>query len=98
VVIHQDREGGPSVNRLSNIDVPNQLGESNLTYRFSREVANIKKEEFILYKVKKPESLFEIAMKIEGVTFSDLLLWNQLDRNFILRPGRTIKVKKQVQD
>jgi LysM repeat protein len=37
-------------------------------------------------------------MKIEGVTFSDLLMWNQLDRNFILRPGRTIKVKKQVQD
>jgi membrane-bound lytic murein transglycosylase D len=98
VVIHQDREGGPNVNELSNIDVPNQLGESNLTYRFSREIANIRKEEFILYKVQKPESLFEIAMKIEGVTFSDLLLWNQLDRNFILRPGRTIKVKKQVQD
>jgi LysM repeat protein len=94
MVIDQDRTGGPIVKELSNLDVPIQLGESNLSFRFSNEEAKIREEEFILYKIQKPQSLFEIAMKIEGVTFSDLLLWNGFERNLILRPGRVIKVKK----
>lgn len=94
ITINQDRTGGPMVRELSNLEVPGQIGESDLSFRFTNEVANIKEEEFILYKVQRPQSLFEIAMKIEGVTFSDLLLWNGLERNFILRPGRIIKVKK----
>lgn len=94
IEISQDRDGGPLVRELSSLDVPFQLGESNLSYRFSKEAANIREEEFILYKIQKPQSLFEIAMKIEGVTFSDLLDWNGFERNLILRPGRVIKVKK----
>ena len=94
IIIDQDRTGGPLVRELSNLEVPGQIGESNLSFRFTSEVANIREDEFILYKVQRPQTLFEIAMKIEGVTFSDLLLWNGLERNLILRPGRVIKVKK----
>jgi len=94
ITINQDRTGGPVVRELSNLEVPGQIGESDLSFRFTSAVANIREEEFILYKVQRPQSLFEIAMKIEGVTFSDLLLWNGLERNLILRPGRIIKVKK----
>lgn len=94
IIIDQDRTGGPMVRELSNLEVPGQIGESNLSFRFTSEVANIREDEFILYKVQRPQTLFEIAMKIEGVTFSDLLLWNGLERNLILRPGRVIKVKK----
>ena len=94
IVIQQDRPGGPLVRELTNLEVPDQLGESNLSARFRTEEANIKEEEFILYKVQRPQSLFEIAMKLDGVTFSDLLLWNEFEKNLILRPGRVIKVKK----
>lgn len=94
VVIHQDRAGGPIVNELTNFEIPDQLEVSNLSQRLSKEDANIRTDEFIFYTIQKPETLFEIAMKIEGVTFADLLSWNGFSRNFILRPGRVIKVKK----
>jgi hypothetical protein len=74
--------------------MPGELGKSDLSLRFTNEEAKVREEEFISYKIKRPESLFEIAMKLEGVSFSDLLQWNGFDRNFILRPGRIIKVKK----
>jgi membrane-bound lytic murein transglycosylase D len=94
IEINQDRDGGPLVSEISSSEIPVQLGESDLSNRFLQETANIREEEFILYTIQKPQSLFEIAMKIEGVTFSDLLDWNGFDRNLILRPGRVIKVKK----
>jgi membrane-bound lytic murein transglycosylase D len=94
VFIEQDRPGGPIVKAIDNSEMPGELGKSDLSLRFTNEEAKVREEEFISYKIKRPESLFEIAMKLEGVSFSDLLQWNGFDRNFILRPGRIIKVKK----
>jgi len=93
--IAQDKEMGPYVKRIPIADLPGRLGEDNLTRRLSETRAEIREEGYQYYTVQKPRTLFEIAMEIEGVTFEELLSWNNLERNLILRPGWVIRVKQK---
>lgn len=51
-------------------------------------------ESFIIYRVRRGDSLWKIARRF-GVRLEDLFLWNNMTANTIIRPGDKIRIKRQ---
>jgi membrane-bound lytic murein transglycosylase D len=51
-------------------------------------------EEFVYYKVKSGDTLWEIANQYPGVSDADLLKWNNLSSSSKIIPGQKLKIKK----
>jgi len=58
---------------------------------------DISGDDFILYTVKKGDSISSIAKKFPGATNDKIMKWNDLTNSVIknLKPGNVIKIKKQ---
>lgn len=56
--------------------------------------AELEQEEFIYYKVKSGDTLWDIANQYPGVSDKDLIKWNNLSSNGKVVPGQKIKIKK----
>ena len=50
-------------------------------------------EDYILYKIKSGDTLWEIAKKYQGVTDSDLIELNDLGNGNNIKPGMVIRIK-----
>jgi membrane-bound lytic murein transglycosylase D len=59
--------------------------------RISSNTGSLAEKDFILYTIKKGDSLWEIA-KAFNVTVNDLARWNGISRNSRLYPGNKLKI------
>jgi len=59
--------------------------------RTSSNTGSLADKDFILYMIKKGDSLWEIA-KAYNVTVNDLARWNNISRNSRLYPGNKLKI------
>ena len=50
--------------------------------------------DYIYYKVKDGDTLWEIARQYPGVSDQDIRNWNNLALNTTIQPGQTLKIKK----
>lgn len=68
---------------------------TTLTASTSKPASNINSdEEFIYYKVKSGDTLWDIANQYPGVSDSDLIKWNNLSSRSKIVPGQKLKIKK----
>ena len=92
IVIYVPRKGGSAVEKE----------ETTLTASISKpasksskaDASELQQEEFIFYKVKSGDTLWEIANQYPGVSDKDLIKWNNLSSNGKVFPGQKIKIKK----
>lgn len=96
LVVYVPRKGGSSegneepkltasVNKTSSAPVSSGVESSS---------NELQQEEFIYYKVKSGDTLWEIANKYPGVTDKDLIKWNNLSKSGKVFAGQRIKIKK----
>ncbi|MCK4748872.1 MAG: LysM peptidoglycan-binding domain-containing protein, partial [Bacteroidales bacterium] len=50
-------------------------------------------EDYVLYKVKSGDTLWDIAKKFPGITDSDLIELNDLGNGNSIKPGMVIRIK-----
>ncbi len=95
LIIYTNRKG-PSDIVKSEQSITASISKSSSDEK-SRETASsndLQSDEFIYYKVKSGDTLWEIANQYPGVSDKDLIKWNNLSSNGKVVPGQKIKIKK----
>jgi len=55
----------------------------------------VRNDEYLFYLITQNETLHEIAEKFNGVTMNDILVINEINNPYKLKPGQKIKIKKK---
>lgn len=87
LVIHRD--GTPS-SRSSSTSASASAASSKIT---AQAPATSKSGEYLMYTVKKGDTLWEISRKFEGVSLNDILSINGFTKKSKIMPGKKIRIK-----
>lgn len=68
--------------------------EETINSTSSNETAN--NEDFVYYKVKSGDNLWDIAKKFPGVSNTDIMDLNNIKNSKSLKPGQILKIKKKI--
>ncbi len=68
-------------------------GRNYVSQADSGAVKAVKSNGYLVYTIKKGDTLYEIARKFEGVSVDELLKLNNLSSNSKILPGKKIKIK-----
>ncbi|HEX3007559.1 MAG TPA: LysM peptidoglycan-binding domain-containing protein [Bacteroidales bacterium] len=93
LVIYIPRKGGAAIKE----DQPTLTASVSSTSSDSPRTSasnELQQEEFVYYKVKTGDTLWEIANQYPGVSDKDLIKWNNLSSNGKVYPGQKLKIKK----
>lgn len=75
---------------LANASVKTEESKSETSNNESNET-----DEYIYYKVKSGDNLWEIAKRFPGVTNTDIMDLNNIKNSKSLKPGQILKIKKK---
>ncbi|MCF8380908.1 MAG: transglycosylase SLT domain-containing protein [Bacteroidales bacterium] len=84
------------VDKLSFTEKQKRIGKTVVQTQSSPALSEGSKEEYVTYKVKSGDSLWEIAKKFPGVSDNDISQLNNLNYGSTIQPGQILKIKKKI--
>ncbi len=85
-----------AINNLSFAEKHKRIGKSVTTTKSLFVAEDNYKGEYLNYKVKSGDSLWEIAKKFPGVSDDDIAKLNNLNYGATIQPGQILKIKKKI--
>lgn len=92
LVIYVPRTGGHTAS--SNDQALTASVTKNASAESSKDALDSDEADYIYYKVKSGDTLWDIANQYPGVSDKDLIKWNNLSSSGKVIPGQKIKIKK----
>ena len=84
------------INSLSFAEKHKRIGKTVSTNSSPVIIEDDYKGEYVNYKVKSGDSLWEIAKKFPGVSDGDIAKLNNLNYGANIQPGQILKIKKKI--
>ena len=81
------------INKMSFEEKQKRVGKS--TARPSEPINKKRDKNYVYYKVRRGDTLWEIARKYHGITENDILKLNNMSSARSLRAGQYIKIKRK---
>ncbi|MCK4919717.1 MAG: transglycosylase SLT domain-containing protein [Bacteroidales bacterium] len=84
------------VNELSFAEKQKRIGKTVTETRMPLDTQDNYTGDYVTYKVRSGDSLWEIAKRFPGVSDNDIMQLNNLNYGATIQPGQILKIKKKI--